>query len=643
MKTLALVVSLFAIGNVATFGQELYMPRNVKPAYAAGFRSMDGKPGPKYFQNKSVHDIRLSVAPPSRRIDGSEDITYTNNSPIPLAVLYLRFELNIHTPGAMREKPYDEKSLVSGGVLIDEYAENGKIKPWQPLIPLQTITFNIVQLDTPLQPGATVKLSFKWHYTLADHGGTDREGAVDPTTYYLAYFYPRVAVLDDVNNWDGLHHMGSHEFYNDFNDYNVAVTVPKNFVVWGTGDLTNIDEVLQPKFAQRLKSSFTSDAVSSIASSAEMRSNTVTAQNPTNTWKWKATNVSDTMYGLSDHYNWDAGSVVVDKKTGRRASAQAAYDDESVNFKQMVRYIKTALDHASNDLPGVPYPYPKLTVFRGFADMEGPMMANDSHQTEAAIPPNLKGTVTPADMQPFIAAHEILHTYFPFYMGIHERRYAFMEEGWTTAFEYPFNVKIMGKAKADAIYKQFRVNNWITSADPGADIPIMTPEDSMFGDNFGNNKYGKAAIGYLALRDLLGEAEFKRALHVFMDRWNGKHPIPWDMFNSFNNATGKDLNWFWNSWFFQPNYIDHAIKGVKRGTGGTEVTLKNIGGMPAPVDVIVTFEDESKETFHQGPDIWRSNMKEAVVRINQSKGVKSIVLDGGIWMDANPADNKWGE
>ena len=97
----------------------------------------------------------------------------------------------------------------------------------------------------------------------------------------------------------------------------------------------------------------------------------------------------------------------------------------------------------------------------------------------------------------------------------------------------------------------------------GADIPIMVPEDSMTGDIYATNKYGKAALGYLALRDMLGEVEFKKALHVFMDRWHGKHPLPWDMFFSFNYATGKNLNWFWNAAFFEWTYIDLSIGEVK--------------------------------------------------------------------------------
>jgi hypothetical protein len=639
MKHHICLILFVILGSQQLSAQELYMPRNVAIAYKAGTRSMDGKPGPKYFQNKSVHQIRISVAPPNRRVTGSEDIEYKNNTFATLAAIYFRFELNVHMPEAMREKPVLAQSLAPGGVQIDEYVENGKVKPWKPLIPLKQLTFNVVQLDAPLPPGGTVKFSFKWHYDLTDHTGADREGVIDPTTLYLAYFYPRVAVLDDVNNWDAVHFMLAHEFYNEFNDYTVEVTVPKNFVVWGTGDLTNIDEVLQPKYAERLKRSFTSDEIINVASLGEMNSKSVTTQNETNTWKWKVTNVSDVVFGLSDHYIWDAGSIIVDKKTGRRASTQAAYDDPSKNFASMVKYIKSALDFASNEWPGVPYPYSKMTVFRGFADMEAPMMANDHHQTD--LPPTLEGKVEAGEMQHFVAAHEILHSYFPFYMGINERRYGSMEEGWTTSFEYQFNLRTLGKEKADLVFKAVRVHGWITSYDPGADIPIITPEDSMFGDNMANNKYGKAALGYLALKDLLGDAEFKKALHEFMARWNGKHPIPWDMFNSFNNATGKNLNWFWNAWFFSHGYIDHSVASVTSSGSGSVVTLKNLGGFPAPVDMIVTYDDGATETLRQTPAIWQANMKEAKVTVPSVKRIKSVALDGGIFMDYNAADNKW--
>ncbi len=628
MKIKATVVLVLILGYVTTYSQELYMPRNVKAAYKAGLRSMDGKPSAKYFQNKSTHNIKISVAPPSRRVTGTQQIVYKNNTPFPLDRLILRLEMNAHAPEATREKQVETEQLTAD-VVIDEYSENGKVRTYDPLIKFKGMTINAQSLEKPLAPGESITLGFKWHYDLA--AKPDRDGAIDSTSFYIAYFYPRIAVIDNVNTWDtDAHLLGGHEFYGDFNDYNVEVTVPKNFIVWGTGTLTNIDEVLQPKHAERLKRSFTSDEVINVASLAEVRAGTVTAQTPTVTWKWRSENVSDVVYGLSDHYIWDAGSIVVDKKTGRRSSTQAAYDEPSKNFANMVTYIKSALDYASNDWPGVPYPYPKMTIFRGTADMEAPMMANDSSQADPK-------------MQHFIAAHEILHSYFPFYMGINERKYSFMEEGWTTAFEYGFNLKRFGKEFTDPLFIKYRVNGWINGTDTATDLPIMTPEHVISGlyPVYGDNKYGKAALGYLALKDLLGDTDFRKGLHGFMNDWNGKHPIPWDMFFSFNTHTGRDLNWFWNAWFFSHSYIDQAITDVKAENGNTMVTIKNIGGYPSPADLVVTFTDGATEVIHQGPDVWRLNLKETKVTINVPKTVKSLVLDGGIFMDANPADNKW--
>jgi hypothetical protein len=603
----------------------LYMPRNVVRAYQAGTRSHDGRPGKGYFQNKSTHKIRLFVAPPNRRVTGSQEITYVNNSPYPLAALFFRLELNAHAPEAQREVYFDTEELTSG-IHIDEYVENGKVKTWQSLIPLKGMTWAVIKLDAAVPPGGTATFAFRWHFDLPVKSG--REGAIDPTSFFIAYFYPRVAVFDDVNEWDSTDFRIGHEFYNEFNDYTLDVTVPKNFIVWATGDLLNADEVLQPKFVERLKRSYTGDETITIASLDELKSRSVTAQTDTVTWRWKADNISDVALAISDHFIWDASSVVVDKATGRRASVQAAYDEGSKDFKRMVEYGRRALEWSSTQYPGLPYPFSKTTIVRGFADMEYPMMANDSSEEDPI-------------MTRLVAEHELLHTWFPFTMGINERRYSFMEEGWTTAFEYLVTRDDVGPEKADELFKNFRVKSWITSFQSDADIPIITPEDAMTGSGYGNNKYGRAALGYLALRDLLGERDFKKGLQEFIARWRGKHPIPWDMFYTFNDATGKDLNWFFNSWFFSYGYIDYAVGSVRNTRGGIEVAIKNIGGFPAPFDLVATYDDGSTETFHQTPSLWQRNLKEARVVVPSRKKVKSLMINGGIWMDARTADNRW--
>ena len=336
--------------------QELYMPRNVQMAYEEGTRSPDGNPGEKYWQNKAVHSMSITVAPPNRTVSATEEITYTNNSPKPLGEVIFRLYQNVHTPEGLQEL-YFTKDFLTSGIQIDEFRVNGEVKEWAP-DPASGLTWALIPLAQPLAPNASIKFSFKWHYDLAvEHV---KEGVIDETTFYLAYFFPRVAVANDTDffpepGWDTEEFTyGTREFYNDFADFTFEVNVPKNFVVWATGDLQNPGEVLQPTYVQRLQDSFTSDQVINIARPEELKQGLVTVQTNTVTWKWKAENVPDIAIGLSDHYIWDAGSVVVDPATNRRASVQAAYNPEATDFQQMVEFGKSALAFGSNQYPGVP-------------------------------------------------------------------------------------------------------------------------------------------------------------------------------------------------------------------------------------------------------------------------------------------------
>ncbi|PAW94434.1 aminopeptidase [Mucilaginibacter sp. MD40] len=604
--------------------QTLYMPRDIKRAYANGTRSMDGKPGPKYWQNHSRYDISITTAPPESLVKGVETITYYNNSPDTLKRLNMKLILNVHRPGAARMGATSPDYLTKG-VQIDDFKISGQTRQWNNAT--MGSTNQMVSLPKPLMPHDSVQLNITWHFDVSKQSG--REGMIDSTSFYLAYFYPRVSVYDDYNGWDRIEFIDAQEFYNDFNDYTLNVTVPKNYVVWATGTLQNAPKVLQKEINDRLQKSFSSDSTIHVATADEMAAGKVTAQNATNTWKWTASNISDVAVGISNHYIWDAGSVVVDRNTGRRASMQAAYSVQGTDFKQSVQFGRNALSWFSTNWPGVPYPFPKMTAFQGFADMEYPMMVNDSQMGDPGF-------------AQLVQDHEIAHTWFPFYMGINETRYAFMDEGWATTLEYLIGTAEKGKEKADAFYKQFRINGWINNRSSNQDIPTIT-QTSELTTGYGNNAYGKPSLSYLALKDMLGDELFKKALHGYMDRWHGKHPIPWDYFNSMSNVSGKNLTWFFNNWFFTNGYDDLAIKNVVTGKDGYTLTIANMGGFAIPFDVVAEYTDGTKKTIHQTPSIWEKNQKEALVTfVNvRGKSLKSITLDNGIFMDATPGDNTW--
>jgi aminopeptidase N len=143
------------------------------------------------------------------------------------------------------------------------------------------------------------------------------------------------------------------------------------------------------------------------------------------------------------------------------------------------------------------------------------------------------------------------------------------------------------------------------------------------------------------MKDLLGDDLFKKCLHAYMDRWHGKHPTPWDFFHTFNNVSGKNLNWFWNKWFFESNYIDLAIEEVKQSGAGVTVNINNIGGMPAPFDLVATYSDGTTARFHQTPAAWQADPKKVSITVKTKKKIKSVNIDGGIWMDADETNNEW--
>jgi hypothetical protein len=362
-----------------------------------------------------------------------------NNSPDTLHSLVIKLFANYHEAGAPRDGGTTADFLTSG-IHIRAFAVNGKARAWQRSP--RYFTWQPVSLPSALVPHDSVQLSFSWSYDVSERAG--REGMIDSTTFYIAYFYPRVAVYDDYNGWDTMDHSG-HEFYSDFNDYDVTFNVPANFVVWGTGTLTDDARVLQPEALARYRASFASDSTIHVATGAQVHSGAVTVQQPMNSWHFTATDVPDMAFGLSDHYDWDAASVALDATTRRRASVQAAYNDTAADFHQMVQFGRHSLDFLSHQWPGVPYPYEKTTEFQGGAGMEYPMMANDQSYADPAF-------------AQFVAAHEIAHSYMPFYMGTNETRYGFMDEGWATTFEYLINRVDMGIDSATSLFERFRVS-----------------------------------------------------------------------------------------------------------------------------------------------------------------------------------------
>ncbi len=606
------------IVSLHVFAQSPYIPRNIAKAYQKQTRSIDGNPGKNYWQNHAKYVIDIEARPPSRTVRGKEKIRYFNNSPDTLRTPSLKVFVNIHKPGATRDGNVDKRFL-NDGVTIDKLFVNGTSVTVNNESVFTDYSF---RLPKALAPKDSTSFDIEWHYEISLRDV--REGLVDSTTFFLGLFYPRIAVFDDYSGWDRTSYTSIREFYSDFNDYDISLHVPKNFVVWGTGTLIQPEKLLQPNILDRYLRSKTSDNVIHIISQKDLDSKAVTTQNETNTWRFTSTHIPDVAYGIGNHYVWDAASVAIGN--GKRVTAEMAYTSETEEYTLLTAYSCHAVKWFSNNWPGVAFPYEKVNIFQTTGEMEYPMMVKGSAYKDTT-------------MAKFVAAHEIVHNYMPFYMGTNETRHGFMDEGWATTFELLIGASEKGAEQAEKFFQKFRVLGWLYDSSPGEDVPIITPTDNVIGSALGDNEYGKPALGFLALKDYLGDALFKKCLHAYMNRWHGKHPIPWDMFFTFNDVSGQNLNWFWNSWFFSNYYMDLSIESVKPAKKEWLVAIRNIGGIPSPVNITITYHDGTSETLHQTPAIWQHTPKEAIIKVPTSKRIKSVSLDGGIFMDTDTRNN----
>ena len=450
-----------------------------------------------------------------------------------------------------------------------------------------------------------------------------RECVCDPGTFFIPYFYPEIAVYDDLHGWASAPYTGLQEFYHDFSNYDVKITLPKGYQAWATGEWQNAVDILQPKFFERWQQAHTSAEVVSIFTEAELKAGGVYKKDGKNTFHFKATEVPDFTFAASKHYNWDATAVVVDDKTGRKTFVSAAYNSESRDFKRVANIAANGIRLFSTWLPGYPFPYPCLTVFNGNDGMEYPMMINDMSTSENDVV-NL-------------TVHESAHTYFPFMMGINEQYYAWMDEGWASFFDHFVGDSIENKQGGIGGGWGFG-NDW--------EVPPMVPSRALDGRSYGFASYSRPQLAYAQLYDLLGYEKFHECMTVYMDRWKGKHPGPYEFFNTFNDVSGQNLDWFWEPWFFQFGYPDLKVTAAKMDdlSGGPQYVLyvERKGVMPVPVQLEIEYTDGSKERIHKTAVVWRSpDQRTMQIQLLAGKVPKKVVLGSKNIPDSKPKDNTW--
>lgn len=611
------------------------------------YRSAGGAPGHAYWQNRADYAIEATLDTVRNEIRATGRLHYENNSPDALQFLWLQLDQNIFAEGSINQLTAPPPLVFAGvpfnmtgagfigGFTIDRLEANGRALPrylWDTMLR--------VDLPSPLAPGEAITLDLAWRFPIPEMGA-GRMGR-DGRLYEIAQWYPRFAVYDDVNGWNTLPYIGAGEFYLEYGDFDVRLSVPASFIVAATGTLENPGEVLTEQQRVRLLQAQSGREPVSIITAEEAGNpaRTRPRNSGTITWHFRASNVRDVAFACAPNFRWDA-------TTWNGILVQTFYRPQAARWEEAIRMARHTIQFFSEQW--ATYPWPQFSTVEGpIQGMEYPMITfvpNDTSRT------SLHWTLM----------HEFGHEWFPMMVGNDERRYPWMDEGFNTFIDlYAAADYFRGTPYADSVMNG-PLTAYPANARPGDEQPLITAPTEV--RTLYWNGYQKPALMMRLLREeVLGPEGFDRAFREYVRRWSFKHPQPADFFRTMENVSGRDLDWYWREWVYTTARLDQAIDSVlgpapapagpnaRAGraaagplSGAVRMVLSNRRDMVMPAELKLFYEDGTSETRRLPVEIWNLGSRFVMNVDTRGRRLVGAELDPRrVYPDAERRNNVWG-
>jgi hypothetical protein len=606
-------------------------------AVASGTRTRSGQPGPKYWQQWSRYALAADYDPATGRLSGTSTVRYFNRSPDSLPTIFVHVRANLFGPEAYRNRQIPTVGDVSfsrvaaqGQELADTTAPRGRGRRSPTGYHVDGTVMQIV-LPRALPAGDSLDLQFAWQYTVPPEGGP--RGGRNDMFAFVSYWYPQLAVYDDVNGWQADQYRGNGEFYMGYGDYDVAITVPAGYLIAATGTLTNPDVVLSRQARERLVLARAADTVVHVVAAGDRGAGVATAAGAPLTWHFQAHGVRDFDWGTSDKYVWDATHALpgdVDGDGHPDTTAINAFwvpELPDTKWGAGARYTRYAIEFLSRFL--WPYPWPQMTAANGpsCGGMEFPMITCISGGQD---------TVGLAS----VIVHETGHMWFPMQVGSDEKSHSWQDEGFTQ-FDASQGMDSLYPSGHEEQQNRQVYQFW---ARTGNEVDLMRHGDlyPLNSPAFGIASYLKTATVLAMLRGMLGTDEFMQAYRTYGRRWQYKHPQPEDFWYTVNDVTRRDLWWFWRTWFYETWSLDQAIGGVTRTASATQIVIEDRGLAPMPVPLAITRADGSVERRTVPVDVWLQGRKQTTLSVPTGAGVTKVEIDpDGSYADVDRDNNVW--
>ncbi|WP_281541747.1 M1 family metallopeptidase [Maribacter aestuarii] len=589
-----------------------------------------------YWQQHVDYTMEVNMDVENYRYTGTQKLVYTNNSPDELSRVFYHLYFNAFQPGSemdmrlqtiedpdRRMTTVDKQSRIAslseseiGYLHVEKLTQDG-----------EAVTFNeegtvlVVDLAKPIPSGGktTFEMDFKGQVPVQIRR-SGRNNA-DGVALSMSQWYPKLAEYD-FEGWHADPYI-AREFHGVWGDFDVKLTIDKNYTVGGTGYLQNPNE---------------------IGHGYENPETKVKTKGKTLTWHFKAPMVHDFMWAADPEYVHDT------LKMDDGPTLHFLYKNDE-KYKETWEKVQPLTEKAMrffNNNIG-PYPYEQYSVIQGGDG--GMEYAMATLITGGDKPGSVIGTMI----------HELAHSWFQHVLATNEAKHEWMDEGFTSFISSLCSNEILEKNLENPFENSYKSYYYLVKS--GKEQPQTTHSDRYDSNMpYGIAAYSKGAIFLSQLGYVIGQDKLMETIRKYYADFKFKHPVPNDVKRTAEKVSGMELDWYLTDWTQTTNTIDYGITEVSAGGNKTKVAMERIGLMPMPIDILVVYNDGTQETFYAPLQMMRGEkgnpypkLKRTVLEdwtwANPSYGftinapienIKGIVIDPSQLMaDVNPTNNFW--
>jgi len=522
-----------------------------------------------YWQQKVDYKMDIDMDVETHQYKGSQELTYTNNSPDTLYRVFYHLYFNAFQPGSEMDVRSltikDPDRRVGNRISKLSPSEIGYIKPSKLTQDGKKLNYEVVgtvlevELNKPIFPNTSTIFNMKWDAQVPLQIRRSGRDNAEGIAYSMTQWYPKMAEYD-FQGWHADPYI-AREFHGVWGDFDISIKIDENYIIGGTGYLENGNkESLGEKSKKK-----------------------------TRTWHFNAPNVHDFTWAADNKYIHDTykGSNGVTLNFYYKNNPEIIENWKNLQPKTaeiMAYYNKHVGD----------YPYKQYSVVQGGdGGMEYAMCTLISGNRKLG---SLIG----------VTAHEMAHTWFQFLLATNESKHEWMDEGFTSYISDLAMVEVMDKETKNPFESSYRSYTYLAKS--GVEQPLSTHADRyVTNQNYGISAYSKGEVFLAQLSYIIGKENLEKTLKRYFKEWAFKHPTPNDFIRVAEKVSGAELDWYLTDWTQTTNTIDYSIKGEVIEGNKTKFSLERIGLMPMPIEVGVKYEDGTKELFYIPLQMMRKN------------------------------------